>query len=309
MRAQHFYRGLASMLRAGVLIPAAADELARNGTIPLSLANSIHTRVGGGERLATVLADHPAEFPPEDVAFIGAGEETGRLDTTLDRLADLHDQRRQMWVRFRNGCLYPVLVFHVAAFAAPIGLMGFNAFARGDTTTVSLVILALFWTAVVLVWRGSRRADLRLRLRAWAEFVPGFGTAARHHRQAIFASVLEASHESGVTLDQGTRLAGAASGTEGATAAALQIAKGLPLGAALTQTRALPHEMTSRISTAETAGELSEELRRIAAEEGVAAELALDRAVMLSTRGVLALLAIGTLFYAMFVLSGVFSQL
>ena len=180
MRPQHFYRGLASMLRSGVLIPAAADELARNGTIPLSLANAIHQRVGGGERLAAVLADHPADFPPQDVALIDVGEETGRLDSTLDRLADVHDRNRQMRSRFVNASIWPALVFHVAAFAVPIGLMGFDAFARGSTTTVSVVVIILFWAVVLFAWVASRRADLGSRLRAWIELVPGFGAAARH---------------------------------------------------------------------------------------------------------------------------------
>jgi type II secretory pathway component PulF len=309
MRAQHFYRGLASMLRAGVLIPAAADELARNGTIPLSLANSIHTRVGGGERLATVLADRTGEFPPEDVAFISAGEETGRLDSALDRLADLHDQRRQMWVRFRNQSIWPVIILHVAFFAVPIALMGFKAFAKGHTTTVSFVLIILFWALVVLFLLGRDRADLRVRLRSVIEYVPGFGAAARHQRHSLFAAVLEASHETGLTLDHGARLAGEASGTPAATAAALQVSKGVALGTALAQTQALTPELTSRIATAETSGELSEELRRIAAEERASAESAMDRAVTISTRGAYALLALGTLFYALYILSGVFSQL
>jgi type II secretory pathway component PulF len=309
MRAQHFYRGLAAMLRSGVLIPAAADELARNGTIPLSLANAIHQRVGGGERLAAVLADQPAEFPPQDVALIDVGEETGRLDSTLDRLADLHDRRQQMRSRFVNASIWPVLVFHVAAIAIPIGLMGFDAFARGHTTTVSLVIILLFWVAVAFAWVASRRADLGSRLRAFIEFIPGFGAAARHHRYAMFASVLEASHEAGITLDQGVTLAGTASGTEGVAAVSLQISKGVALGSALAQAAALPPEITARIATAESAGELSEELRRIQAEEEVSAGNSLERAVTMTTRGAYALLALGTLFYAMYILSGVFSRL
>ena len=92
MRVQHFYRGLASMLRSGVLIPAAADELARNGTIPLSLANAIHQRVGSGERLAAVLADHPADFPPQDVALIEVGASAG-LCLHPDRYAYSYDGR------------------------------------------------------------------------------------------------------------------------------------------------------------------------------------------------------------------------
>ena len=73
MRPQLFYRGLASMLRAGVLIPAAADELARNGTIPLALANEIGLLAARLDVDAGRAIDLANRHPRVNILMPGAG--------------------------------------------------------------------------------------------------------------------------------------------------------------------------------------------------------------------------------------------
>jgi type II secretory pathway component PulF len=115
--------------------------------------------------------------------------------------------------------------------------------------------------------------------------------------------VLEASYESGVPIDRGLELAADASGTVRAREAAALVAAGEPVGRAIPTSGALPPHLGARLATSEMAGELSPELRRIAAEEFEAARTALDRTVGIVTKGVYALLVIAVLVYALTIFS------
>jgi len=294
-----FYRGLAQLERAGLTAGDALARLRDAGTLKLP---GVAEAVRGGDSLADALARHPREVPAEDVELVRAGEETGRLGECLERLASIHEERARMWASFRSKLRYPLLVFHVAALCIPIGLTAMKGW---EIWTIG--ILAVAWGLIGAVAWVRRTPAGRARIRTLVDALPLFGAAARRQRHAVFASVLAAAHDAGVTLDRGTGLAGRAAHLDRATGAAPAVAAGTPLGPALGTARALPAELVARITTAEHAGELSPELERIAAEEAEAAEHALDRAVEYTTKGFYVLLALVVLVYALTILSHAYS--
>jgi general secretion pathway protein F len=279
----------------------AVQGLRESGTLRGSVGDGIERALRDGGTLAEALRRFPQTFAPEEVAIVAAGEETGRLDAILDRLVELREESRRAQSRFVTQMGYPLLIFHVAAIAMPIGLVatftGRINFTLALTFTFCIVVG--FWAAVVAAFVLSQTAAGREKVRSIVEPVPGLGAAVRHRRQAMFATVLEAAYESGVTLDRGVRLASEASGTTRGELAADLIAAGKPLADALPSTAALPPDLIARVANAEKAGDLSTELRRIALEEFRAAGTALDRTVGIVTKGFYALLVLGVLFYAL----------
>jgi type II secretory pathway component PulF len=282
----------------------AVESMRGDGTLPDPV---IATTLQNGGTLADALRRAPHLFPAEEVALVEAGEETGHLDAVLDRIATIRDEQRRAWEKFKSHLWYPLLIFHFAVLLMPFAILtvtsGRMRIAAG--LTVSVVILAIFWGAVVLLLLAARDARARARILATLEKVPALGASLQHQRAALFTTVLEASYESGVTLDRGLRLA---AGTSGSSAkAADRVADGMPLGEALKLEPILAAPLVGRLATAERAGALSDELRRIANEEFEAADRTLGLAVGFLTKGFYVLMVIAVLVYALFMIGKVFS--
>ena len=61
-----------------------------------SMLYAIRSRVLEGHSLATGLADYPKVFPELYRATVDAGEQSGHLDTVLERLADYTERRQEI---------------------------------------------------------------------------------------------------------------------------------------------------------------------------------------------------------------------
>jgi type II secretory pathway component PulF len=308
-RLADFYRGLAVLLRSGIVVPEALRQLEQNRGLPSALGRSLASVTDEGSTLAEALGRHPDEVPSEDVALIEAGETTGNLDENLDRLAALHEARRAAaWKLFMKSA-YPIALFHLAALLVPFGTLG----ARGELSVnkslrITLMILVPVWALAVTLWLLWRRADWRPRLRGWLEVIPGFGRAARHQRHAIFATVLDAGYEAGMPVDRALDLAVRVAAAGRAASAVERVEQGQPLAAALVPTGVLGARNLARVATAETAGELGPELRRIANDEFEAASRTLDLAVGVVSRGLYILVALWIAYYALTVIGAAYSM-
>ena len=119
--------------------------------------------------------------------------------------------------------------------------------------------------------------------------------------------MLEASYEAGVTLGPGLRLAARAAHAPDAEGTAARVESGAPLRDALPGSGMLPASLTARVATAEHAGELSTELRRIADEEFERSEIALDRTIGIVSKGFYALMALAVFAYALLMIGKAYS--
>ena len=285
----------------------AIGSLAETNSLRGDIAASIQKALDDGQTFSAALCPYPMIFSAEEVALITAGEETGRLDAILDRIAVLREEVRKAQSAFLTQIAYPLLIFHFAALTMPIGLVSImtGRLNYGLATSITLFLICGFWAAVIFCFVSARRPEGRAAILKFAERVPGLGAAIKHRRYALFATTLEAAYESGVKLDRGVALAAEASGAKGGALATRLISEGKPLRDALPQTRVLPPHLLNRVATAEQAGDLSSELRRIATEEFAASHTAMERTVGIITKGVYALLALAILFYALTILGSI----
>lgn len=117
-----FCRMLGTLISAGVpLIHAlrVARESIGNQTLVDAVSNSIE-RVMRGESLAASLADCHTLFPASVIEMIAVGEETGRLDQELVRLASVTDNDLDRQLRTAVSLAEPLLLFMMAAFIGTI---------------------------------------------------------------------------------------------------------------------------------------------------------------------------------------------
>jgi type IV pilus assembly protein PilC len=106
-----FSRTLSVLLRSGVPILEALEITADtvNNAVLAKAVKATQTGVKAGESVARPLADH-ASFPPMLVQMMAVGEETGALDTMLDKVADFYEAEVEATVAGLTSLLEPILI-------------------------------------------------------------------------------------------------------------------------------------------------------------------------------------------------------
>lgn len=119
-----FTRQLATLLRAGLPIDEALAALSEQGEDDRSrsLTAALRARVLEGAGLAAAFAEYPESFPEIYRASVAAGEQSGRLDTVLERLADYAESRDALRQQVLTALAYPVLLA-IVAIAVVTGLL------------------------------------------------------------------------------------------------------------------------------------------------------------------------------------------
>lgn len=117
-------RQLATLLRAGLPVEEALAALAEQNEDQRTrtLVVGLRARVMEGASLAAGLADAPQSFPEIYRASVAAGEQSGKLDEVLTRLADYSEARDALNQRVWAALAYPLLLT-VVAFAVVTGLL------------------------------------------------------------------------------------------------------------------------------------------------------------------------------------------
>jgi type IV pilus assembly protein PilC len=106
-----FSRNLGTLLRAGVPILQALEITADTvNSGPVSHAvKDVQDAVREGEAIAMPLTQH-AVFPPMVVQMIAVGEETGAVDTMLDKIAEFYDQEVESTTESLTALMEPLMI-------------------------------------------------------------------------------------------------------------------------------------------------------------------------------------------------------
>ena len=78
------------------------------------LVSSLRNQLSEGRSLAYALRHAPFGFPPDYIATVAAGEETGHLEEVLERLADEVEVQGKARQSLVNALIYPILMLTVA---------------------------------------------------------------------------------------------------------------------------------------------------------------------------------------------------
>ena len=102
---------LAMLLRSGVPILQALEivsDTVNNKVIGKAILD-VQLSVRDGESIAKPLAKYPV-FPPMVVQMISVGEETGQVDTMLEKIAQFYDQEVEASVDALTSLIEPILI-------------------------------------------------------------------------------------------------------------------------------------------------------------------------------------------------------
>lgn len=119
-----FSRQLATLVNAGLpLVQSLTTVAKQTSSKPLqTIIGAIVNDVEAGSSLANALAKYPKVFDTVYVSLITAGEASGTLDTSLERLAAQQEKDSEIVSRVRGALIYPLIVLMVL-FAVLIFMM------------------------------------------------------------------------------------------------------------------------------------------------------------------------------------------
>ncbi len=106
-----FSRNLSTLMKAGVPILQALEitaETVNNGVIG-NAVKDVQDGVRQGEPIAAPLSKHEV-FPPMVVQMIAVGEETGAVDTMLEKIAEFYDQEVQATTEALTSLMEPLMI-------------------------------------------------------------------------------------------------------------------------------------------------------------------------------------------------------
>jgi type IV pilus assembly protein PilC len=106
-----FTRTLASLIRSGVPILEVLQIVSQTvGNVVMEKAvKSAATDIERGESISAALAKHPV-FPTMIIRMITAGEQTGRIDNMLERVADFLDEEIETTLAGLTAMIEPILI-------------------------------------------------------------------------------------------------------------------------------------------------------------------------------------------------------
>src|SRR4030095_10582061 len=120
-----FTRQMATMMRAGVPLVQAFEVVADGVDKPKmrDLVLAIRAAVAGGTSFASALRKHPAHFDALFCNLVEAGEQSGSLETMLDRIATYKEKTESLKSKIRKAMTYPAAVIVVAIIVSGILLI------------------------------------------------------------------------------------------------------------------------------------------------------------------------------------------
>lgn len=287
-------RQLATLTRAGLPLEEALLAVSQQTEQPRiqAIVAGVRARVVEGRTLADGLGAFPQAFPEIYRATVAAGEQSGRLDSVLERLADYTENRQVLQSRVRNALVYPILLSVVALLIVSL-LLGYvvpevvNVFRAGkqELPVLTRALIALsdgfrhwWWLIFALAggaWWGFRRwlRDIAA-LRRWHRFmleIPLIGRVVRGVNAARFARTLSILTQSAVPVLEALRIAGEVVTNvpmrEAVAEAAVKVREGSAIARSLGASKLYPPMLIHLIASGETSGELETMLDRAATNQ------------------------------------------
>ncbi len=187
-------RQLSTLISAGQPVESALNAVSRQTTTPQAkkVMLAVRSRVLEGYALSDAFREFPRIFDSMYCASVNAGEQSGLLDTVMERLADFMESRQTLQQKTKLALIYPLLLTFVSlllvtgllTFVVPQIIQVFEGFDQelpiltvwliaisdffkqyGLHVLVSLIAIILAYGQLIqFVWLSELRDKVFLRL-------------------------------------------------------------------------------------------------------------------------------------------------
>jgi len=267
-----FFSSLRALLSAGMTVSEALGKLCgrtRNRELARA-AREMAEEAVRGRPMSTVMKRYPAAFNETTLAVVEAGEESGLLELTAERLASYFDRAFSLEQTYRWHTFYPkvLLVALVLIPSAPfLVLEGFAPWLQYVLahSLPWLLAIAALWYGGRLLFRipALRRAFDGLKLMA-----PWFGSLSRRLSTARWARALSMLLAAGVPVHRALLAAASATANSAMQGALVRDAAGVLHGKTLVEvveaSGQIPAMALDMLSSAQMAGSFEGTLDKVA---------------------------------------------
>ncbi len=323
-------RQMATMIGAGIPVAQTLKAIGKGhesgGMEKLMLALS--NEVESGTSLSVALSKHPKYFDRLYTSMVEAGEESGKLDTLLDRVATYKEKMEAIKSKIKSAMMYPMIVLSIAAIVIVLLLLFvipqfedlFKNFGADLPTLTRAVVDASRWlqdkwyiffgavavvvTVFIFFYRRSHKFRFFLD-RVFLKF-PIFGIILKKSAYARFSRTLSIIFGAGVPLVDGRDTVASSTGNRVFENKVMEIkseiSTGRSLANSMSTSNVFPNLMVQMVSSGEESGELETMLDKIAdfyereVDDAVDALASLIEPLMISVLGII----IGTMVLAMY---------
>ena len=286
-----FTRQLATLVNAALPLETALKAVAEQTENPKiqSIVLSVRSRVMEGHTFADGLKDFPKAFPELYIATVAAGEQSGHLDTVLERLADYTEARQELRQKVQQAMIYPavliVLAFGIVTlmlvYVVPkvVGvftdsgrelpamtrvLIGVSEFLQSYGLLLGIIlVIAGFAFNRMLQYPEPRRAFDKALLR-----IPLVGRLVRGFNTARFTRTFSILTGAGVPVLDCLRISSEVIANTpmkiAVEEASHRVREGAPIGASLARSGYFPPICVHLIASGESSGQLENMLGRAA---------------------------------------------
>ncbi len=287
-------RQMATMASAGVPLIKSFDTIIdgiQKHPGLKSLLLKMKSDLESGESLSNTIRKYPQHFDRLYCSLVAAGEESGTLDTMLDRIASQREKVESIKKKVRKALTYPAVVMVIAvavtfillAFAVP-AFTGIFEQAGAElplitqfTVAASEVAQKYWWVALAFVaiafnvFRTALKKSTKFQ--TFVDYallkIPIIGKIIAQSSLARFARTLETTLESGMTLTNALQAVSSATGNMKYENATLVIKDAVEKGESFTTGAnecgdVFPNLMIQMISIGEESGNMSQMLNNVA---------------------------------------------
>ncbi|MBN1378452.1 MAG: type II secretion system F family protein [Gammaproteobacteria bacterium] len=287
-----FARQLATMMSAGVPLVQAFEIVGRGHEKPSmqDLILGVKADVEGGSNLSQALAKHPKYFDDLFVNLVDAGEQSGTLETLLDKIATYKEKTEELKAKIKKALFYPAAVMIVAVIVTAILLIFvvpqfeelFKGFGADLPAFTQMVVnmsrwlqakwyIPLFFIVAAIV----AFTQAKTRSKAFSRFLdkislraPLFGNILTKAAIARFARTMSTMFAAGVPMVEAMESVAGASGNAVFYDAIMKMREetstGEQLQASMRRTGLFPNMVVQMVSIGEESGSLDAMLAKVA---------------------------------------------
>jgi type IV pilus assembly protein PilC len=325
-----FSRQLATMMAAGIPLVQAFDIVGsgHENQSMQKLIMTVKTDIEGGATLAESLAKHPIYFDELFVNLVAAGEQSGALETLLDKIATYKEKTEAIKKKIKKALTYPAAVVSVAIIVTAILLIYviptfeslFSSFGADlPAFTRAVVDLSVFvrtkgWLLLIL-FAGAVAAVIffKKRSKKFAHFldrmllrIPLIGEIMRKAAIARYSRTLSTMFSAGVPLVEALESVAGATGNivyqEGVLDIREEVSTGQRLARSMEMTELFPNMVVQMVAVGEESGSLDEMAAKVADFYEAEVDAAVDNLSSLLEPAIMAILGVlvGGLVVAMY---------
>jgi general secretion pathway protein F len=284
-------RQLATLARSGLPLDEALSAVAEQSESKRvqRITLGVRARIVEGNSLGSALTAFPNAFPPLFRATVEAGEQAGKLDYVLERLADYVERRQAMRSKVMLATFYPAILTVVAigvvsalltyvvpkvvgvfesihAELPPLtrGLIALSAFLQN----YGIYMLIALGLGIYLFIRAMRGDDFHRRVDGFVLRLPLIGRLTRGTNTGRFMRTLGILFGSGVPILEAMRIGSQVVANmpmrEAIDAATKRVREGATVSKSLAESRLFPPITLHLVASGESSGKLDDMLDRAA---------------------------------------------